>query len=295
VTASGPAPEWFTRALAAPVEEGTTESAGCRITFRVWGAPDQPGIVLVHGGGAHSRWWDHVAPLLADGLRVVALDLSGHGDSGRRPTYSMEQWAAEVLDVAAVGGIDGPPLVVGHSMGGGVTFVVGSVASESVAGIVVIDSAFRAPQPEEDAASLHRAFGPLRVYASLAEARARFRTVPDQPTSLPFVLDHVAETSVHEVEGGWSWKFDPLVFQRPRPGREILQSITCRVALFRAEHGLATPDVGAEMYELLGRRAPVIEIPDAWHHVMLDRPLALVTGLRTLLADWDHSEPRTRR
>ena len=43
------------------------------------------------------------------------------------------------------------------------------------------------------------------------------------------------------------------------------------------------------MYDRLGRAAPVIEIPDAGHHVMLDQPLALITGLRTLLSDWDHS------
>jgi pimeloyl-ACP methyl ester carboxylesterase len=61
------------------------------------------------------------------------------------------------------------------------------------------------------------------------------------------------------------------------------------VALFRAENGLVTPDIGEEMYELLGRVAPVIEIPEAYHHIMLDQPLLLLTGLRTLLADWDHS------
>jgi hypothetical protein len=48
------------------------------------------------------------------------------------------------------------------------------------------------------------------------------------------------------------------------------------------------------MYELLGRVAPVIEIPEAYHHIMLDQPLLLVAGLRTLLADWEHSVPHRR-
>lgn len=47
------------------------------------------------------------------------------------------------------------------------------------------------------------------------------------------------------------------------------------------------------MYDRLDRAAPVIEIPAAGHHVMLDEPLALVTGIRTLLSDWDHSLPGT--
>jgi pimeloyl-ACP methyl ester carboxylesterase len=49
------------------------------------------------------------------------------------------------------------------------------------------------------------------------------------------------------------------------------------------------------MYDALGRVAPVIEIPEAGHHAMLDQPLILLTALRTLLADWDHSEPHRRR
>jgi len=41
--------------------------------------------------------------------------------------------------------------------------------------------------------------------------------------------------------------------------------------------------------------APVIEIPDAYHHVMLDQPIAMSTALRALLADWEPSVPRGRR
>ena len=48
------------------------------------------------------------------------------------------------------------------------------------------------------------------------------------------------------------------------------------------------------MYDLLGRVAPVIEIPEAYHHMMLDQPLLLVTALRALLADWEHSAPYRR-
>ena len=68
----------------------------------------------------------------------------------------------------------------------------------------------------------------------------------------------------------------------------------CRFALLRSENGLVTRDIGRFMYDELGRVTPVIEIPEAGHHAMLDQPLILLTALRTLLADWDHSEPRRR-
>jgi hypothetical protein len=63
------------------------------------------------------------------------------------------------------------------------------------------------------------------------------------------------------------------------------------VALFRAEHGIVSVQMSEVMYDRLGRVAPVIEIPAAGHHIMLDQPVALIAALRTLLSDWDHSRP----
>ena len=98
-------------------------------------------------------------------------------------------------------------------------------------------------------------------------------------------------TSIRPAEGGWTWKFDPRIFAREQLTPALLTQLECRVALFRAEHGILSPQVSEVMYDRLGRLAPVIEIPAAGHHVMLDQPLALVTGIRTLLSDWDHSLP----
>ncbi|MGZ8762609.1 MAG: alpha/beta fold hydrolase [Acidimicrobiia bacterium] len=287
-------PDWYLESLAAPRDEGTTSVDGCDIHYARWGPAGRPGIVLVHGGAAQAHWWDHVAPLLAPDCCVVALDLSGHGDSGRRDRYPTSTWADEIVAVAEHSGIAGPPVVVAHSMGGWVAITAAAEHGDHLAGIVVLDSPVRRPAPEEEAHTEGAAFGPLRVYPTLDDGLAHFRTVPDQPTSLPYVLDHIARTSLHEVDGGWSWKFDPRIFDRPVPTGDLLRRVTCRIALFRSQFGLVTPDIGAYMYEQLGRVAPVIEVPLAHHHVMLDQPLPLVTGVRTLLADWDHSVPQRR-
>jgi hypothetical protein len=115
-------------------------------------------------------------------------------------------------------------------------------------GIVLVQA------PEENAAQERRAFAELRVYPSREAILARFRPVPDQPV-IGYIAGHVAATSIRQVDGGWTWKWDPAVFDR------------------------------------LGRVAPVIEIPAAAHHIMLDQPIALVAAIRTLLSDWDHSRP----
>ena len=156
-------PAWFSAALDAPVQQGTTTVDGASIAYRAWGNPDGRSIVLVHGGAAHSRWWDHIAPMLTSGWRVVAVDLSGHGDSDRRDRYSLDTWAREVLAVVDEAGSAAASVVIGHSMGGLVTLRLATLAGSQIAGAVAIDSPVRDMAPEDRAARQHRAFGPLRV------------------------------------------------------------------------------------------------------------------------------------
>jgi pimeloyl-ACP methyl ester carboxylesterase len=287
-------PAWFRRAVDTPFEQQTLAVDGADINLLTWGEPGRPGLLFVHGGGAHAHWWSFLVPLLIDDYRVAALDLSGHGDSSWRPHYELTTWAAEVAAAADAMAAAGPPIVVGHSMGGFVTVTTAALHPDHVAGAVILDSPIKEPDPEVEATNQAN-FAKAKVHPDREQAVARFRTVPAQDHYVPYVLRHVAEHSLRRVEGGWTWKFDPT-FMLPGRGdpARLMARIRCRVALFRSEHGLVTPDIGAFMYGQLGRRAPVIEVPEAGHHLMLDQPLSLLTGLRTLLADWEHSVPRPR-
>ena len=291
------APRWFRRALEVVPEDRTLEVQGCTVHYLLWGEPDRPGLVFVHGGAAHAHWWSFIAPLLLPDYRVAAIDLSGHGDSGRRDVYPREIWSEEVIAVCADAEFDGAPIVIGHSMGGFVTISTAATHGDRLAGAIVLDSPVRRPDPEAEEGDRGKSFRNPKVYADTETALKHFRTVPEQPSSKDYVMDFVGRKSLRSVEGGVTWKFDPAIFQRvtPRAAHEILPKVRCRIALFRAENGIVTPDIAEYMYELLGRNAPVIEIPEAYHHIMLDQPLLLVTGLRTLLADWEHSIPRSRR
>jgi pimeloyl-ACP methyl ester carboxylesterase len=291
-------PAWFTEALATPTQEGAVDVYSATIRFRAWGPPGGGGVVLIHGGGAHSRWWDHIGPLLAEERRVVALDLSGHGDSGRRTAYGFDVWAEEVLAACEAGGIAGPAAIVGHSLGGHVALRAAHRHGSRLLGAVVIDSIVRSLTPDEEFSHRRQATTPLRVYGSRDEAVSRFRTVPDQ-WSLPFVLDHVAETSVGQVEGGWSWKFDPLVFLTNSAINGDVPPVHCPAILLEAEHGLRAEyrlrtGLSPQSEELErtavmsadGAPVPRVVIPDAAHHVMLDSPIALTATLRTLISAW---------
>jgi pimeloyl-ACP methyl ester carboxylesterase len=293
-------PAWFARSIARSVSEERLVISGCPVHYLAWGERGQRGLVFVHGGGAHAHWWSFLAATFADDFRVVAIDLSGHGDSGHRSTYGLGQWTDEVMTVASAGGIAGPPVIIGHSMGGFVTIATAARHAEHVGGAIICDSPVTEPDPEIGAFRLKEAFGEPRIYPTVDDALRRFRTVPPQEHYLDYIVDHVARHSLAATDGGWRWKFDRRVFAQFAQGiRSValpyLSQVTCRVALLRSEHGLVTEDIGAFMFEKLGRVTPVIEIPEAGHHAMLDQPLILLTALRSLLADWEHSDPHRRR
>lgn len=273
---------------------------GCPIRYRAWGQPGAPGLLLVHGGAAHAHWWDHLAPILARGGRhqVVAVDLAGHGDSGRRDVYDLDSWSADLLAAADDAGLVGEPVLVGHSMGGFVVINTAARHGERLAGAILVDAPVRRPDPESAEAQAGQTFRQPGVYADLEAAVRHFRLVPEQPPPADYVMDHLARHSLHRTPRGWTWKFDPAVFGRRRqPSRrefgELLSQVRCRVAVIHGElSGIVTPDVTDYMAERLGRAAPFVEVPHAHHHLILDQPLAFVTAVRALLADWEHSLPR---
>lgn len=288
------APRWFLEAVNAPFVRGSVDVEGCAINYFQWGDPRKPGVILIHGGAANAYWWAFIAPQLARNFHVVALDLSGHGDSARREEYRRELWCEEILAVAQDSGIVGAPVLIGHSMGGFVAINTAVQYGDRLAGAIILDSPVKRPDPESVEGFRGKAFRDPKTYATVEEALARYRLVPDQPCENRYIMDYIARNSMKEVPGGYTWKFDPTIFRnhRPRAMHELLPKVQCRVALFRAEYGLVDPETGDYMYELLGRNAPVIEVPDAYHHLMLDQPLALIVGLRAVLSDWQHSIPR---
>ena len=292
---SAQAPEWFTKAITTPYQERTIEVLGCPVHYLRWGDPENPGLVLVHGGAAHAYWWSFLAPLLVRHYSVVALDLSGHGDSGRRDLYPRRTWADEVMAVSRDARFVSPPILVGHSMGGLVSIVAAALHGEDLAGAILVDAPVKKPDPESQEGFRGRSFRNPKTYPDCATAREHFRLVPPQPCENQFILDFIADKSLREVDGGYTWKFDPNVFTlaQPEAMHEHLANVRCRVALFRGEHSyVVPPETGEYMYQLLRRNAPLVDIPEAHHHLIVDQPLAFIAALRALLADWEHSLPR---
>ncbi len=289
-----PAPEWFRWALLQPVSSHRVEVQGCPIHYLLWpGDGDEAnrnGLLFVHGGGAHANWWRFIAPFFNANFRVAAIDLSGMGDSGAREEYDAAIRAEEIRGVLRAAGLGTRPYVVGHSFGGAMTIRFGASYGDEIGGAVIVDSPIRRPEQRQ---APRRGLPPMErriVYSDYRDALGRFRLRPPQICENVFIIEHIARHSLLATEDGWTWKFHPAAMSSNgsgEPFHEHLRSLSCRAALiFGEDSALVDRDMVSYMSELMGPYAPVIGIPEAQHHVMLDQPLAFVTALRALLEGW---------
>jgi len=291
-----PAPAWFTAAIASPKQSRRVTVADCPIHYLLWPVdaanPNRRGLLFVHGGGAHANWWSFIAPFFVGRFTVAALDLSGMGDSGRRAAYSADLRAEEIRAVIADAGLGARPFVVGHSFGGFMTMRFAARYGDGLGGAVIVDTPVR-PPGQEVGRGPPRA-SRQRFYDSFDAGLERFRLLPPQPCDNDFIVEFIARHSLTQAEGGWTWKFDPEALGSQRfaePFADDLRAMRCRRALMvGARSAIVTAETAAYMSSLLGPRAPVIEIPEARHHVMLDQPLAFAAALRALLEAWLRSE-----
>jgi pimeloyl-ACP methyl ester carboxylesterase len=288
-----PAPAWFESALQCEPQRTFFLSDGANIELLSWGREDAPALLFLHGNGAHAEWWSHIAPLFAARWRCVALSYSGMGRSDwRAEGYTVDTFAQEVLDAVTAAGLDqGPtrPILVAHSFGGAVGIAAASRA-DCFGGLVMIDTPVNMDREvlREIKARAPKARTEHPGYASLVEGLARFRLSPPQPCPNDFIGDHIARCALVERDGKWHWRFDPRrVNVNPEREDDSIDAVRCPLAYFYGEHSaLITPGVLASSLPLFPAGTPVVEIPDAAHHIMIDQPLALVASLRTLLGCW---------
>ena len=289
-------PEWFSQAFDVPRTEGYAELDGAPIHYFRWGNPALPGIVLTHGFMAHARCWAFIAPLLAERYCLAAFDLSGMGDSGWRANYDVEVRSRECRAVAEHAGLNNPALVC-HSYGGSVGLMAAVNDPEYWSRLIVCDMTMLAPgepsrfeQHQQRRAA--RGIRPHQVQPSYEAIRQRFRLAPDQPCANQFLMDYMAKHSVKETEGGYVWKFDPAIMslddnRSPDWWASIAPTFANlpmpRGIIYGQHSTMMSARVKTFIREQANDLIPLVGVPGAHHHIMMDQPIALSTTIDALL------------
>ena len=245
-----------------------------------WGAAE-PELVLLHGGGQNAHTWDTVALALARPL--VAIDLPGHGHSGRRSDRNYGPWrnaeaVAAVIDQAA----PNAAAIVGMSLGGLTAIRLAAARPDLVRKLVIVDAT---PQVGDATRNMNKAdrgavalvAGPPVFESFEAIAAAAIAASPHRPRTA--VERGVRHNSVELPDGTWTWRYD--MFELPSrefdfaPLWDDVSAISAPVMLVRGSDSMfVTDDAAAEF----GRRQPGLRleiVPGSGHAVQSDQPLEL--------------------
>lgn len=114
-----------------------------QFAYREGGDPDGAVVVMIHGWPESSFCWQAVAGHLKSGLRVIAPDLRGLGDSERTPGlehYHKQALAQDVIAMLATLNVEQFQLV-GHDWGGVVAQEIALAIPQRVERLVIMNIA----------------------------------------------------------------------------------------------------------------------------------------------------------
>jgi pimeloyl-ACP methyl ester carboxylesterase len=264
------------------VEEVRLRLPHIELAAHLYGPEDGIPVIALHGWLDNAASFARLAPLLP-GLRIVALDLAGHGHSDHRPagaSYPIWEYIQDVLQVAEQFGWQQFALL-GHSMGAIISVLLAASMPERVTRLALIDGlipftgeADSAPQKLGEALRAQMALAGKRkpVYEVFERAvQARLQGVGAVSLEAAELL---ARRGLMPVPGGYTWRTDSRL-TLPSPLRlthahamAFARNLQCPVKLVVAEQGmlLAQPNF---MQLLDGLAVECQQLPGG-HHLHLD-------------------------
>ena len=256
------------------------------IAALAWGPEDGRPVLALHGWLDNAGSFTPLAEHLDPSIRLVALDLPGHGRSERAPKgseYHFVNWVPVVFDVADALGWERFTLL-GHSMGAGISTLAAGACPDRIESVVFLEGL---GPLTSDPKFAHRAMTrhlearrgvpqqSARVFANRDEAAEKLSgAVKGLTVEAARIL---VERGTHEVEGGLGWSWDPRL-RVPSAMRlseahvsSYLENIASPALLVLAADGLSWDEA-----TLLARREKVegmkvLEL-EGGHHVHMDSP-----------------------
>ena len=217
-------------------------SGGIRIAVQLSGEPGAPWMVLLHALGEQADDWSALAEHFASTYRVAAIDLRGHGRSDWPGEYALERMRDDVVGVLDALGARGVVLV-GHSLGGVVAYLVAEAEPERISRLVVEDAC--PPYPRNGRPMASRPGGPLEFdWAVVPAVHARLDD-PDRQ-SWPALATITAPTLI--IAGG--------------PASHVPQELLGEVAERIPECTLVTIPVGHNVHAAASDQ--FIEVVERW-------------------------------
>ncbi len=264
---------------------------GHTIAALAHGDPDGVPVLGLHGWLDNAATFNQVASFLS-GIRLIALDLMGHGFSDHRPAsmpYYIWDNVADVIGVADELGLQQLNLV-GHSMGASIATLLAGCYPQRVTNLCLIEGI--APfvyEPQELPRLMAEALERrkrmrnrvLRPYPTLAQA-VEARMNGRWPVGREAAEWLVARGVIH-TEEGLCWRSDPslvlpsVLRMSEEQVAAFIRQIACPVTLVLGDEGIGD-DLLPARAELF--RDLAVERLAGNHHLHLERSSAEIIARR---------------
>jgi len=272
-------------------------SRGGQMAYLDFGPQDRPvDVVFSHGNGFNARTYASILAPLADELRILAVDMRGHGRS-KLPTDIKERrdWSDLVDDlVAFLEAMDvGPVVLAGHSLGGAVSVMAAPRAPRGVRKFSLAEPALRLIPPGEappaggNAETIEGALRRRDNFASVKAASDSFRGRGIFKDWRDDVLaDYVKEAVVKDGVLGWKLACDPKweASNFSATGVDIWGAVIAAAGIpFRILQGERDSTVRLDTAELAKLGVTDVEVtvvPGSDHFLPMERPDVVQAALR---------------
>jgi pimeloyl-ACP methyl ester carboxylesterase len=278
--------------VTAPIEERIPLRSHLTLTAQIWGKPDAPPLLALHGWLDNAGSFAFVAPMLAKHWRVILLELPGHGHSGHLPaggTYHYLDYVSAVL--AAVDALHLQRYsLLGHSLGAGIGSLAAAARPQCIERLYLIEGL--GPLGDDGSNTLQR-FRDAYVAKSTKSASKRVFADIDQAISARTLASGlradlarpIVERGLVEVDDGWRWRSDSRL-TRPSPLRMAESQICTLLSGIEAPTSLllaspVTPYLPTALMQARAARVNRITTThmEGGHHLQLEHPDAVATWL----------------
>lgn len=265
--------------MSVPVEEVRLRLPHIELAAHLFGPEDGQPVIALHGWLDNANSFARLAPKL-EGLRIVALDMAGHGHSDHRPVgagYSLWDYAHDVLRVAEQLGWQRFSLL-GHSMGAIVSVVLAGALPDRITRVGLIDGVI--PPTGDGSNAAERLGMALQAQLELSDKRKPVYSTLERAVEARMkgvvavsreAAELLAQRGLTPVPGGYTWRSDSrLTLHSPqRLTREQAMSfvnrISCPTQLVVAGQGML-----AQHPELLAELPFNVLTLDGGHHLHLN-------------------------
>lgn len=235
-------------------------------------------VVLLHGYLESLMVWEDFIPHLYKQLRVVTLDLPGHGISVvNGECHSMEYLADVVADLMASLGVE-RYTVVGHSMGGYVALAVAEKYGDRLDGVVLLSST---PNPDTDEKRENRRREIALVKSGKKDMLARVApeagfAVVNRPRMKDYIADLTEQVHLTEEEGIVAL-LNGMIERKDQ--NEMLQKSAVRQLFILGKQDGYIPMEVAEAMVARHPQAEVAWLEESGHMGFLEQPEACAEAL----------------